>query len=86
MPLFSSATVKMSRGCELTKQDWMDAVRKQDKTEAYLEKRKRRYEWWESTDPIAIQELDDTRLGVYLDGRKTWKQVQGECEEIYDAA
>jgi len=84
MPLFSSASVKMSRGSELTKQDWMDAVRKQDRTDAEIERRRGKYEWWESTETIALQELDDTRLGVYLDGGKTWKQVQGECEEIND--
>jgi hypothetical protein len=84
MPLFSSVSVKMLKGCELTEQDWMDAVRKQDRTDAEIERRRGKYEWWESTDPIALQELDDTRLGVYLDGGKTWKQVQGECEEIND--
>jgi hypothetical protein len=80
MPLFSSAVVKMAKGCDLTTEDWMNAVRKQDETEAYLEKRKLKYEWWELTDPVALQELDDERLGVYLDGSKTWKQVQGECD------
>ena len=34
----------------------------------------------ESTDPIAIQELSDERLGIYLDGGRTWKDIQGECE------
>ena len=81
MPLFSSAVVKMGKGCNLTEQDWMDAVRKQDNTDAEIERRRGKYEWWESTDPIAIQELSDEKLGVYLDGGKTWKQVQGECEK-----
>ena len=77
MPLFSSAVVKMGKGCNLTEQDWMDAVRKQDNTDAEIERRGGKYEWWESTDPIAIQELSDEKLGIYLDGGKTWKQVQG---------
>ena len=80
MPLFSSAVVKMGRGCELTTEDWMDAVRKQDNTDAEIERRRGKYEWWESTDPIAIQELSDERLGIYLDGGRTWKDIQGECE------
>ena len=80
MPLFSSASVKMDNGCDLTTEDWMAAIRKQDKTEAYLEKRKRKYEWWELTDPVALQELDDEKLGIYLDGGRTWKDIQGECE------
>ena len=81
MPLFSSAVVKMGKGCNLTEQDWMDAVRKQDNTDDEIERRRGKYEWWESTDPIAIQELSDEKLGIYLDGGKTWKQVQGECEK-----
>ena len=81
MPLFSSAVRKMGKGCNLTEQDWMDAVRKQANTDAEIERRRGKYEWWESTDPIAIQELSDEKLGVYLDGGKTWKQVQGECEK-----
>ena len=81
MPLFSSAVVKMGKGCNLTEQDWMDAVRKQDNTDAEIERRRGKYEWSESTDPIAIQELSDEKLGIYLDGGKTWKQVQGECEK-----
>ena len=64
MPLFSSAVVKMGKGCNLTEQDWMDAVRKQDNTDAEIERRRGKYEWWESTDPIAIQELSDEKLGV----------------------
>ena len=80
MPYFSNAVRKMAKGCNLTEQDWMDAVRKQDNTDAEIERRRGKYEWWESTDPIAIQELSDEKLGVYLDGGKTWKQVQGECE------
>ena len=80
MPYFSSAVRKMAKGCNLTEQDWMDAVRKQANTDAEIERRRGKYEWWESTDPIAIQELSDEKLGVYLDGGKTWKQVQGECE------
>ena len=84
MPLFSSASVKMSRDCELTKQDWMDAVRKQDNTDAEIERRRGKYEWWESTDPIAIQELRDEKLGIYLDGGRTWKDVQGDCEREDD--
>ena len=80
MPLFSSAVVKMGKGCNLTEQDWMDAVRKQDNTDAEIERRRGRYESFESTDPIAIQELSDERLGIYLDGGRTWKDIQGECE------
>ena len=80
MPLFSEAVVKMARGCNLTKEDWIHAVRKQDRTEAEIERRRGKYEWWECTDPIALQELDDERLGIYLDGGRTWKDVQGECE------
>ena len=80
MPLFSSAVVKMGKGCNLTEQDWMDAVRKQDNTDAEIERRRGKYEWWESTDPIAIQELSDEKLGIYLDGGRTWKDIQGECE------
>ena len=80
MPLFSSAVVKMGKGCNLTEQDWMDAVRKQDNTDAEIERRRGKYEWWESTDPIAIQELSDEKLGIYLDGGRTWKDSQGECE------
>ena len=80
MPLFISAVVKMAKGCTLTEQDWMDAVRKQDNTDAEIERRRGKYEWWESTDPIAIQELSDEKLGIYLDGGRTWKDVQGECE------
>ena len=78
MPQFSSAVVKMSKGCELTKEDWMAAIRKQDRTDAEIERR--RGEWWECVDPVVLQELDDERLGVYLDGGKTWKEIQGECE------
>ena len=80
MPLFSSAVVKMAKGCNLTEQDWMDAVRKQDNTDAEIERRRGKYEWWESTDPIAFQELSDEKLGIYLDGGRTWKDIQGECE------
>ena len=80
MPLFSSAVVKMGKGCNLTEQDWMEAVRKQDNTDAEIERRRGKYEWRESTDPIAIQELCDERLGSYLDGGRTWKDIQGECE------
>ena len=64
MPLFSSAVVKMGKGCNLTEQDWMDAVRKQDNTDAEIERRRGKYEWVESTDPIAIKELSDVRLGI----------------------
>ena len=80
MPLFSQAVVKMGKGCKLTTEDWMNAVRKQDNTDAEIERRRGKYEWWESTDPIAIQELSDERLGIYLDGGRTWKDIQGECE------
>ena len=80
MPLFSSAVVKMGKGCNLTEQDWMNAVRKQDRTDAEIERRREKYESWEITDPIALQELDDVKLGVYLDGGRTWKDIQGECE------
>ena len=81
MPLFSSAVVKMGKGCNLTEQDWMDAVRKQDNTDAEIERRRDKYNSFESTDPIAIQELSDVKLGVYLDGGRTWKDIQGECDE-----
>ena len=80
MPYFSSAVVKMAKGCTLTEQDWMDAVRKQDRTDDEIERRRGKYESVESTDPIAIQELSDVKLGVYLDGGRTWKDIQGECE------
>ena len=80
MPLFSSAVRKMGKGCNLTEQDWMNAVRKQDRTDAEIERRREKYESWEITDPIALQELDDVKLGVYLDGGRTWKDIQGECE------
>ena len=80
MPLFSSAVRKMGKGCNLTEQDWMNAVRKQDRTDAEIERRREKYESWEITDPIALQELDDVKLGIYLDGGRTWKDVQGECE------
>jgi len=80
MPLFSSAVVKMGKGCKLTTEDWMNAVRKQDNTDAEIERRREKYESFESTDPIAIQELSDERLGIYLDGGRTWKDIQGECE------
>ena len=84
MPLFSSAVRKMGKGCNLTEQDWMAAVRKQDRTDAEIERRRGKYEWWESTDPIAIQELSDEKLGIYLDGGRTWKDVQGDCEREDD--
>ena len=80
MPLFSQAVVKMGKGCKLTTEDWMNAVRKQDNTDAEIERRRDKYESFESTDPIAIQELSDERLGIYLDGGRTWKDIQGECE------
>ena len=80
MPLFSQAVVKLGKGCELTEQEWRDAVRKQDNTDAEIERRREKYESFESTDPIAIQELSDERLGIYLDGGRTWKDIQGECE------
>ena len=80
MPLFSSAVVKMAKGCGLTTEDWMEAVRKQDRTDTEIERRRNNYYWWECTDPIAIQELSDERLGIYLDGGRTWKDIQGECE------
>ena len=80
MPLFSQAVVKMGKGCKLTTEDWMNAVRKQDNTDAEIERRREKYESFESTDPIAIQELSDERLGIYLDGGRTWKDIQGECE------
>ena len=80
MPLFSSAVRKMGKGCNLTEQDWMNAVRKQDRTDAEIERRREKYESWEITDPIALQELDDEKLGIYVDGGRTWRDVQGECE------
>ena len=40
MPYFSSAVRKMAKGCNLTEQDWMAAVRKQDRTDAEIERRR----------------------------------------------
>jgi len=32
MPLFNKSVVKMGKGCDLTEEDWIESVKKQDMT------------------------------------------------------
>lgn len=75
MPLFSSAVVKMVDGCDLTQEDWMKAVRKQDKTDSKIERMHDRF-FTQSVEERKEQEE------FHADAGKSWEQIKQEV--MYD--
>ena len=75
MPLFSSAVVKMDRGCTMTKGDWLSAVRKQDKTDSKIDRMHERF------FPQSVEERKEQEE-FHADAGKSWEQIKQEV--MYD--
>ena len=75
MPLFSSAVVKMSSGCNVTVDDWMKAVRKQDKTDSKIDRMHERF------FPQSVEERKEQEE-FHADAGKSWEQIKQEV--MYD--
>jgi len=72
MPLFSSAVVKMDRGCTMTQGDWFNAVKKQDKTDLKIEKMHQRLR-----TTLSIEESKEQEE-YHADAGKSWEQIKEE--------
>jgi predicted aconitase len=90
MPLFSKAVVKMDKGCSLTDDEWVEAVKKQDKTDARIESKHEQgrvdlVDVWGKPDPDdeEVEHIVQVLTGgedQYADSDKSWEEIQNECE------
>jgi hypothetical protein len=72
MPLFNKSVVKMGKGCDLTEEDWIESVKKQDMTYEHV-----------TIPPEEVEQIVSTLLGgpyQYSDSDKSWSEVQDECD------
>jgi predicted aconitase len=90
MPLFSKAVVKMDKGCSLTDDEWVEAVKKQDKTDARIESKHEQgrvdlVDVWGKPDPDdeEVEHIVQVLTGgedQYADSDKSWEEIRNECE------
>jgi len=90
MPLFSKAVVKMDKGCSLTDDEWVEAVKKQDKTDARIESKHEQgrvdlVDVWGKPDPDdeEVEHIVQVLTGSedqYADSDKSWEEIRNECE------
>jgi len=90
MPLFSKAVVKMDKGCSLTDDEWVEAVKKQDKTDARIESKHEKgrvalVDVWGTPDPDdeEVEHIVQVLTGSedqYADSDKSWEEIRNECE------
>ena len=90
MPLFSKAVVQMEKGCSLTEDEWVEAVRKQDKTDARIESKHEQgrvslVDIWgtPAPDDEEVERIVQVLTGSadqYADSDKSWEEIQNECE------
>jgi len=90
MPLFSKAVVKMDKGCSLTDDEWVEAVKKQDKTDARIEGKHEQgrvdlVDVWGKPDPDdeEVEHIVQVLTGgedQYADSDKSWEEIRNECE------
>ena len=90
MPYFSKAVVKMDKGCSLTEDEWVEAVRKQDKTDARIEDKHEQgrvslRDVWGTPEPgdEEVEQIVQVLTGSadqYADSDKSWEEIQNECE------
>ena len=90
MPTFSKAVVKMAKGCELTVDDWVEAVKKQDRTDARIDRMHEQgnvqlVDVWETPAPDdeEVEKIVQVLVGgpdQYADSDKSWEEIQNECD------
>jgi len=90
MPYFSKAVVKMEKGCELTIDDWVEAVKKQDRTDARVDRTHEQVsvslrDVWETPAPDdeEVEKIVQVLVGgpdQYADSDKSWEEIQNECD------
>ena len=90
MPYFSKAVVKMDKGCSLTDDEWVEAVKKQDKTDARIEGKHEQgrvdlVDVWGKPDPDdeEVEHIVQVLTGgedQYADSDKSWEEIRNECE------
>ena len=90
MPYFSKAVVKMDKGCSLTEDEWVEAVKKQDKTDARIESKHEKgrvdlVDVWGKPDPDdeEVEHIVQVLTGSedqYADSDKSWEEIRNECE------
>ena len=90
MPLFSKAVVQMEKGCSLTEDEWVEAVRKQDKTDARIDGKHEqgrvslRDAWGTpAPDDEEVEQIVQVLTGSadqYADSDKSWEEIRNECD------
>jgi hypothetical protein len=73
MRLFNS--VKMDKSCTMTKDEWMKAVKKQDKIDSRSDRRYSRFFSDQSIDELRDKEEQEQ---YHMDSGKSWEQVKQE--------
>ena len=73
MRLFNS--VKMGKSCTMTKDEWMKAVKKQDKIDSRADRRYSRFFVDKSIDELRDKEEQEQ---YHVDSGKSWEQIKQE--------